>query len=118
MGFEKEIVPEAPLFAVRSEVIVNAPPEKVWTKVVTFSELPPAKDWIFRLGIACPTCATYSRAYLHHLIKSGEMLGAILMTEHNIGFYQQLMASMREAIRDDRFAAFARTFRDAYLGAR
>ncbi|MBD59315.1 MAG: tRNA guanosine(34) transglycosylase Tgt [Citromicrobium sp.] len=66
----------------------------------------------------CPTCATYSRAYLHHLIKSGEMLGAILMTEHNIGFYQQLMASMREAIRDDRFAAFARTFRDAYLGAR
>jgi len=58
MGFEKEIVPEAPLFAVRSEVIVNAPPEKVWTNVVTFSELPPAKDWIFKLGIACPTCAT------------------------------------------------------------
>ena len=64
----------------------------------------------------CPTCATYSRAYLHHLIKSGEMLGAILLTEHNIGFYQQLMAAMREAISEDRFAAFAQRFRDTYLG--
>ena len=58
MGFEKEIVPEAPLFSVRSEVIVKAPPEKVWINVVSFSDLPPAKDWIFKLGIACPTCAT------------------------------------------------------------
>ncbi|NCP17835.1 MAG: tRNA guanosine(34) transglycosylase Tgt [Erythrobacter sp.] len=65
---------------------------------------------------SCPTCTTYSRAYLHHLIKSGEMLGAILLTEHNIGFYQQLMAAMREAIAQDRFAAFARRFRDDYLG--
>ena len=40
MGFEKKALPEAPLFAVRSEVIVHAPPEKVWTNVVTFSELP------------------------------------------------------------------------------
>ena len=64
----------------------------------------------------CPTCATYSRAYLHHLIKSGEMLGAILLTEHNIGFYQQLMAAMREAIAQDRFAAFASDFRSSYLG--
>tara|TARA_B100000749_G_scaffold153799_1_gene118060 strand:- start:541 stop:984 length:444 start_codon:yes stop_codon:yes gene_type:complete len=65
---------------------------------------------------ACPTCATYSRAYLHHLIKSGEMLGAMLLTEHNIGFYQQLMAAMREAIAADSFAAFAQAFRDDYLG--
>ncbi|MEL7689565.1 tRNA guanosine(34) transglycosylase Tgt [Citromicrobium bathyomarinum] len=64
----------------------------------------------------CPTCATYSRAYLHHLIKSGEMLGAMLLTEHNIGFYQQLMAAMREAIAQDRFAAFATDFRRDYLG--
>ena len=64
---------------------------------------------------ACPTCATYSRAYLHHLIKSGEMLGAMLLTEHNIGFYQQLMQAMRDAIVQDRFAAFARGFRDTYL---
>jgi len=65
---------------------------------------------------ACPTCGTYSRAYVHHLIKSGEMLGAMLLTEHNIGFYQQLMAAMREAIGQDRFAAFAQAFRSAYLG--
>tara|TARA_R100001224_G_scaffold30053_3_gene16622 strand:+ start:1350 stop:2489 length:1140 start_codon:yes stop_codon:yes gene_type:complete len=64
---------------------------------------------------ACPTCATYSRAYLHYLIKSGEMLGAMLLTEHNIGFYQQLMQAMRDAIAQDRFAAFARGFRDTYL---
>ena len=64
---------------------------------------------------ACPTCATYSRAYLHHLIKSGEMLGAMLLTEHNIAFYQQLMQAMRNAIAQDRFAAFARGFRDTYL---
>ena len=66
----------------------------------------------------CPTCGTYSRAYLHHLIKSGEMLGAMLLTEHNIGFYQQLMAAMRDAIALDRFAAFAREFRSTYLGQR
>ena len=58
MGFEENSLPEAPLFAVRSEVMIHAPPEKVWTNVVTFSELPPADDWLFDLGIACPTCAT------------------------------------------------------------
>ena len=65
---------------------------------------------------ACPTCASYSRAYLHHLVKSGEILGAMLMTEHNLGFYQQLMAAMREAIGAGRFAAFAAEFRRTYLG--
>ncbi len=62
----------------------------------------------------CPTCATYSRAYLHHLVKSGEILGSMLMTEHNIAFYQQLMAAMRAAIRAGTFAAFAATFRNDY----
>ena len=66
----------------------------------------------------CPTCGTYSRAYLHHLIKSGEMLGAMLLTEHNIGFYQQLMQAMRDAIAEDRFAPFAKEFRSAYLAKR
>ncbi len=63
----------------------------------------------------CPTCGTYSRAYLHHLIKSGEMLGAMLLTEHNVSFYQQLMQAMRDAIREQRFAAFATDFRRDYL---
>lgn len=63
----------------------------------------------------CPTCGVYSRAYLHHLIKSGEMLGAILLTEHNIYFYQQLMQAMRDAIAAGTFAAFAAAFRRDYL---
>ncbi len=64
----------------------------------------------------CPTCARYSRAYLHHLVKSGEILGAMLMTEHNLSFYQQLMQAMRDAIAEGRFAAFAAQFRQDYLG--
>jgi queuine tRNA-ribosyltransferase len=63
----------------------------------------------------CPTCADYSRAYLHHLIKSGEILGAVLLTEHNIGFYQHLMQTMRDAIAAGRFAGFAADFRRDYL---
>ena len=62
----------------------------------------------------CSVCATYSRAYLHHLVKSGEILGAMLMTEHNIAFYQQLMAAMRAAIAEGRFATFAADFRRDY----
>ena len=65
---------------------------------------------------ACDTCGTYTRAYLHHLIKSQEILGAMLMTEHNIAFYQQLMQAMRAAIAEGRFAAFAAQFRSDYLG--
>jgi queuine tRNA-ribosyltransferase len=64
----------------------------------------------------CPTCGSYSRAYLHHLVKAGEMLGAILMTEHNLSFYQALMQAMREAIAGGQFAAFANRFRRDYLG--
>ena len=64
----------------------------------------------------CPTCASYSRAYLHHLVKSGEMLGAMLMTEHNLWFYQALMQAMRDAIGHGTFAMFAAQFRRDYLG--
>jgi queuine tRNA-ribosyltransferase len=64
---------------------------------------------------ACPTCGAYSRAYLHHLTKSGEILGAMLLTEHNISFYQQLMQGIRSAIAEGRFAAFASDFRRDYL---
>jgi queuine tRNA-ribosyltransferase len=63
---------------------------------------------------ACPVCATWSRAYLHHLVRSGEMLGAMLMTEHNLWFYQALMQAMREAIAGGRFARFAADFRRDY----
>ena len=66
-------------------------------------------------GCTCPTCDTYSRAYLHHLQKSGEILGAMLVTEHNLSFYQQLMQAMRGAIGEGRFAQFASDFRRDYL---
>ena len=58
----------------------------------------------------CPTCANYGRAYLHHLVKADEILGAMLLTWHNIYYYQSLMAAMREAIAAGRFAAFAAVF--------
>ena len=64
---------------------------------------------------ACPVCGTYSRAYIHHLVKAKEMLGAMLMTEHNLAFYQQLMQAMRDAVAAGRFAPFAAKFRGDYL---
>jgi queuine tRNA-ribosyltransferase len=64
----------------------------------------------------CPACASYSRAYLHHLVKAGEILGAMLVTEHNLTFYQDLMRATREAIAEARFAAFAADFRWGYRG--
>ncbi len=64
---------------------------------------------------ACPVCAGWSRAYLHHLVRSGEMLGAMLMTEHNLAFYQALMAGLRDAIAAGRLAGFARGFRADYV---
>lgn len=63
---------------------------------------------------ACPTCRTYSRAYVHHLVRSGEILGAMLMTEHNLTFYQQLMAGLRAAIAEARFEAHAGAFLSRY----
>jgi queuine tRNA-ribosyltransferase len=56
---------------------------------------------------ACPAARDYSRAYLHHLVKSGEFLGAILLSWANTAFYQELMAAMRTAIAEGRFAAWA-----------
>ena len=63
----------------------------------------------------CPTCASYSRAYVHHLVKAGEILGAMLMTEHNLSFYQQLMQAMRGAIGEGRMAEWAAEFRRGYF---
>ena len=62
----------------------------------------------------CPTCTTYSRAYVHHLVRSGEILGAMLMTEHNLSFYQQLMAGLRNAIAEARFESHSNAFLARY----
>jgi queuine tRNA-ribosyltransferase len=63
----------------------------------------------------CPVCATWGRAYLHHLVRSGEMLGAMLMTEHNIWFYETLMADLRAAIASGTLTQFANDFRAMYV---
>ncbi|KQM26352.1 MULTISPECIES: tRNA guanosine(34) transglycosylase Tgt [unclassified Sphingomonas] len=63
---------------------------------------------------ACPVCHGHSRAYLHHLVRAGEILGAMLMTEHNLYFYQALMADLRAAIANDTLAGFADDFRARY----
>ena len=65
---------------------------------------------------ACSICAEFSRAYLHHLIRSGEILGSMLMTEHNLSFYQQLMAGLRAAIEAGNLAAYAAAFVYRYKG--
>jgi len=64
----------------------------------------------------CLVCREFSRAYIHHLIRAGEILGAMLMTEHNLSFYQTLMADLRSAIGEGRLTAFANDFRADYHG--
>ena len=65
-------------------------------------------------GCPCPTCSGFERAYVHHLVRSGEILGAMLMTEHNLWFYQRLMQSLRDAIAGKRFEAHAAAFLSQY----
>jgi queuine tRNA-ribosyltransferase len=65
-------------------------------------------------GCPCPACTQFERAYVHHLVKSGEILGAMLMTQHNLWFYQRLMQGLREAIAARRLEAFAREFLERY----
>jgi queuine tRNA-ribosyltransferase len=60
---------------------------------------------------ACPASSGYSKAYLHHLIRSEEILGQVLLSWHNIAFFQALTAAMRAAIAEGRFEAFRRDFR-------
>jgi queuine tRNA-ribosyltransferase len=62
----------------------------------------------------CPACTTFSRAYVHHLVRSGEILGAMLMTQHNLWFYQRLMQGLRDAIAGQRVKSFAGEFLGRY----
>ncbi len=59
---------------------------------------------------ACPACRGYSRAYLHHVFRSGEIIASMLLTWHNLHYYQELMAGLREAIAAGRLAAFVEAF--------
>ncbi len=60
----------------------------------------------------CQACARHSRAYLHHLHRAGEMLGGMLLTWHNLHYYQKLMAGLREAIAADTLDTFVDQFRE------
>ena len=62
-------------------------------------------------GCACPTCARFSRAYLHHLDRCGEMLAPMLASVHNLHFYVDLMRRVREALEQGGFDSFAAAFR-------
>ncbi len=59
---------------------------------------------------ACPACRGYSRAYLHHVIRADEIIGAMLLTWHNLHYYQELMAGLRAAIAAGGLASFVRDF--------
>ncbi|MBV0914106.1 tRNA guanosine(34) transglycosylase Tgt [Anianabacter salinae] len=61
----------------------------------------------------CPCCTGYSRAYLHHVFRAGEMISGMLLTWHNLHYYQELMQGMRDAIATGRFAAFEAAFHAA-----
>ncbi|MGC8475421.1 MAG: tRNA guanosine(34) transglycosylase Tgt [Acetobacteraceae bacterium] len=65
---------------------------------------------------ACPACARHPAAYLHHLFRAREMLGPMLLTWHNLAFYQQLMQGLREAIAARRLAAHAAALRAGWAG--
>ena len=65
-------------------------------------------------GCPCPACAQFERAYVHHLVKSGEILGAMLMTQHNLWFYLRTMQGLRDAIAGQRLQGFAREFLARY----
>ena len=65
-------------------------------------------------GCPCPTCTKFERAYVHHLVRSGEILGAMLMTEHNLWFYQRLMQGLRDAIAGQRLDSHAVEFLARY----
>ncbi|MEM6356949.1 MAG: tRNA-guanine transglycosylase, partial [Pseudomonadota bacterium] len=61
----------------------------------------------------CPCCTGYSRAYLHHVTKAGEIIASMLLTWHNLHFYQEMMAGLRRAIAEGRLTDYAEAFREA-----
>ena len=64
-------------------------------------------------SVDCPASQDYAKAYLHHLVKADEILGQVLLSWHNLAFFQALMGRMRAAIAEGRFEAFRREFASA-----
>ena len=67
-------------------------------------------------GCGCPACRTYSRAYIRHLLKAGEMLGMRLCVLHNLYFYNTMMAEVRQALEEDRWPAYKKHKLEGVLG--
>ena len=65
-------------------------------------------------GCSCKACQSYSRAYLHHLFKAEEVLGLMLLSQHNITYYQDLTRGARDAIQEGRFDVYQRQFHEDY----
>ena len=65
---------------------------------------------------ACPACRQFSRAYLHHTVKAGEIIAAMLLTWHNLTFYQKIMSDLRLAIRSGTVKAWSDDFRSRLQG--
>lgn len=68
-------------------------------------------------GCGCPACRRYSRAYIRHLLKAKEMLGMRLCVTHNLYFYNKLMAEIRTALDEGRFAAYKKEKLEGFAGA-
>ncbi len=66
----------------------------------------------------CPACRNYTRGYLHHLFRSGEILGSMLLTWHNIHFYENFMKQIRQSIEENRFDKFYADFLERYQNDR
>jgi len=64
----------------------------------------------------CPACRTYSRAYLHHVVRSGEIIASMLLTWHNLHYFQELMAGLRGAVAEGRLDAFVADFHSTRAG--
>jgi len=65
-------------------------------------------------GCSCPACRSYSRGYLHHVVKAGEIIASMLLTWHNLTFFQDLMRVFRESVAHGRAAHFAANFLAGY----
>jgi len=74
------------------------------------SPVPSRADCVDGFG-RCPACRQFSRAYLHHVVKSGEIIAAMLLTWHNLTFYQDLMESLRAAIAKGAVKSFMKEYR-------
>ena len=77
---------------------------------MTESEFRPDDPRPLDENCTCPACQNYSRAYLHHVFRSNEMISGMLLTWHNLHYFQQIMQEMRDAIAAGTFAQWEAEF--------